>query len=317
MKNDLVVKSNDLIEARYELSLNEQKIMLYSVSKIDRENDNFNTINVSVKKFFQLLDTSTERYTELREIVRTLRGKEIIIDTPQGEIITGWLSSIEYKQDTGTIDLEFSQKLLPYLLQLKERFTRYQLRNILYLKSKYGIRLYELMKQYQTIGMREFKLEELKYILFIEGQYKRIYDLERFVLKPAIKEINKYTDINLSYEKNKTGRNITSILFKIESKDKSKLEYVNYLDESYNIKDMQKKMGLINVNLNSEQVITLYERAVEFVNDESMKIFEYIRLNYEYIKRRKGVRNIYSYLLQAIEEDYASARGQISLDYYL
>lgn len=317
MKNNLVVKSNDLIEARYELSLNEQKIMLYSVSKIDMEDDNFNIITVGVKKFFQLLDTSTERYTELREIVRTLRGKEIIINTPKGEIITGWLSSIEYKQDTGTIDLEFSQKLVPYLLQLKKRFTRYQLRNILYLKSKYGIRLYELMKQYQTIGKREFNLEELKYILFIEGKYQRIYDLERFVLEPAVKEINKYTDISISYKKIKTGRSITSILFKIEGKDKSRLEYVNYLDESYNIKNMQKKMGLAKENLNSEQIINLYEKSVEFIGGDGIEIFEYVKLNYIYIKNKKGIRNIYSYLLQATENDYASARAQISLDYYL
>lgn len=317
MENSLVVKSNQLIEARYELSLNEQKIILYSISKIDKGKENFNIITVGVKDFFKLLDTSTDRYTELRETVRTLRGKEIIINTPQGEIITGWLASIEYKQDTGTIDLEFSQKLTPYLLQLKERFTRYQLRNILYLKSKHGIRLYELMKQYQVIGKREFKLEEIKQKLFIEGQYERIYDLERFVLKPALKEINEHTDITVSYEKLKTGRSITSILFKIECKDKCRSEYVNYLNETYNIKDMQESMGLKKLNCNSEQIIKIYERAVEIVDDEETAIFEYVRLNYEYIKGKKGVRNIYSYLLQAIEEDYASARGQISLDQYL
>lgn len=317
MENGLVVKSNKLIEARYELSLNEQKLILYSVSKIDRSKENFNIVTVGVKDFFRLLDTSTERYTELREIIRGLRGKEIIIDTPEGEIITGWLSSIEYKRDTGTIDLEFSQKLIPYLLQLKERFTRYQLRNILYLKSKYGIRLYELMKQYQSIGKREFKLEEIKGILFIEDQYERIYDLERFVLKPAKEEINKYTDINIYYEKMKTGRRITSLLFKIDCKDKDRKEYVNYLNETYQVKDMQKSMGLKDENFDSEQIINIYEKAVEMIEDEEIAIFEYIRLNYQHIEGKKGVRNTYSYLLKAIKEDYASARIQINLGYYL
>lgn len=315
MENSLVVKANHLIEARYELNLNEQKIILYSVSKINRKKNNFNIITIGVKDFFELLDTSTERYTEIRKIIRKLRNKEIIIDTPEGEIITGWLSSIEYKRDTGTIDLEFSQKLIPYLLQLKKRFTRYQLRNILHLKSKYGIRIYELMKQYGTIGRREFKLDELKRILWIEDQYKRIYDLERFVLKPAKKEINEYTDIRIDYEKIKSGRRITSILFTIESKDQNREVYIDYLDEFYNIKEMKLKMGLKEENFSTEQIMSIYEKTVEKVGDTDIDLFEYVRLNYLYIEDK--ARNKYSYLLKALENDYASAIGQISLDYYI
>lgn len=316
MENRLVVKSNNLIEARYELSLNEQKIILYSVSKLDREKENFNIITVNVKEFFNLLDTSSERYSELRSLVRELRSKEIVINTPEGEIISGWLSSIEYKRNDGTVDLEFSHKLIPYLLQLKERFTRYQLRNILYLKSKYGIRLYELMKQYERIGKREFKLDHLKKILFIEGQYERMYDLERFVLRPAKDEINKHTDLVVDYEKIKTGRRITSILFKIESKDQDRKIYVDYLNETYSIKDMKNKMGLGKENFDAEQIVEIYSRAVaKLENEEEKDIFEFVRLNYIHIKSK--ATNRYGYLLDALDNDYASARGQIKLDYYI
>ena len=150
MTDNLVVKANDLIEARYELNLNEQKIILYAVSKLDRSKENFTIISLNVKEFTKLIGTTTERYTEIREIVRELRSKEIIINTNERELITGWLSSIEYIKKSGIIELEFSEKLVPYLLQLKKRFTRYQLKNILYLKNKYSIRLYELMKQYRA-----------------------------------------------------------------------------------------------------------------------------------------------------------------------
>lgn len=316
MKNSLIVKSNQLIQARYELSLNEQKIILYAASKIDRELNNFNYIELDINDFTDLLETKGKRYDEIRETVRELRTKEIIINTDEKEFITGWLSSITFYKNTGKIKLRFDDDLIPFLLQLKERFTRYQLKNILNLKSKYSIRLYELMKQYEFRKQKEFKLEELKKILFIEDKYDRVYDLEKYILKVAKQEINKHTDINIDYEKIKTGRRITSILFTIESKDQEREIYIEYLNKNYKIKEMQREMGLSNENFNSKQIINIYELAVKKLeNEEEKNIFEYIRLNYLHI--RDKARNKYSYLMKALENDYAVAAAQIKLDYYI
>lgn len=312
MKDSLVVKANQLVEARYDLNLNEQKVILYAASKLDREQNHFNYIELDINEFTELLDTKGKRYDEIRAITRELRKKEVIINTDDKEYIVGWVSSITFYKNTGKIKLRFDDDLIPYLLQLKKKFTRYQLKNILYLKSKYSIRIYELLKQYENIGKREFELQELKKILFIENQYNRVYDLERFVLVPAKEEINKHTDILIDYEKIKTGRKITSILFKIEPKDQDQRVYIEYLNQYYNIKDMKAKMGLSNENFNTKQVMEIYEKAVEKVQDE-FDIFEYIRLNYIYVKGKGSARNIYSYLLKALDGDYAAAIGQLSL----
>lgn len=311
MKDNLVVKANKLIEARYDLNLNEQKIIIYAASKIDREQDYFNYIELDINEFTELLDTKGKRYEEIRDITRELRRKEIIINTDKKEYIAGWLSSITFYKNTGRIRLRFDDDLIPYLLQLKNRFTRYQLKNILYLKSKYGIRIYELLKQYEGIGQREFELQELKKILFIENQYNRVYDLKRFVLTPAVEEINKHTDINISYDDIKQGRKITGILFTIESKDTQDQVYIEYLNQYYNIQDMKFKMGVSNENFNSKQVMDIYEKAVEKVGNEDIDIFEYIRINYISIKDK--ARNKYAYLLKAIDNDYAGAVGQLYL----
>lgn len=310
MENSLVVKHNKLIEARYDLNLNEQKIILYAASKLDRNKKKFNIISLNIRDFFELLGTTQERYTEIKEIVRGLRKKEVIINTDERELITGWLSSIDYLRDIGIVELEFSDKLIPYLLQLKEQFTRYELKNILYLKNKHSIRVYELIKQYENIGKRKFNLEEFKKLLTIEGQYNRIYDLERFVLEPAVNEINKYTDIIVNYEKVKTGRKITHILFKIESKDEDGKMFIEFLNEFYNIEDMKLKMGLSEENFNNKQVVDVYELACQKTQDK-FDVFEYVRLNYLAIKDK--ARNKYSYLMKAIENDYAKAAAQLNL----
>lgn len=312
MENGLVVKNNNLIEARYDLGLNEQKIILYAVNKLDRDKEKFNILSLNIRDFFELIGTTQERYTEIRETVRGLRKKEIIINTKERELIVGWLSSIDYLKDEGTIELEFSEKLIPYLLQLKERFTRYEIENILYLKNKHSIRIYELMKQYEKIGKREFELEQFKYLLMIDKQYKRVYDLERFVLEVAQKEINEFTDLNITYEKLKKGKKVTGLLFEIESKNKEKQVYIEYLNGTYNIKEMKSKMGLSNENFSAEQIINLYELSIEKTEGE-FNPFEYCRLNYLHVKNLKQVRNMYAYLCDSIAKDYAAARGQLSL----
>lgn len=318
MINSLVVKSNDLIEARYQLNLNEQKIILYAVSKLDRNKDHFNILKLNVKEFVELLGTQTDRYSEVREIIRELRKKEIVIHAKEGEIITGWLSSIQNKN--GVIELEFSEKLIPYLLQLKERFTSYELKNILYLKNKYSIRIYELLKQYENMSTntRKFELLELKKMLMLdENQYSRFYDFNRFVLKPSMEEINKFTDIDVNYERVTKGNKVIGIHYHINYQ-KTNYEYIEYINRNYNIKEFKEKSGLANENFNSEQIIELYtvaseKLAYEYETGEDM--FEYIKLNYLHMMKNKTVRNRYAYLKKALDEDFAVARGQIKFNY--
>lgn len=314
MQSDLIVKSNNLIEARYDLTLNEQKIILYAVSKLDRTKEKFNILTLNIIDFTKIIGTSSKRYTEIREIVRELRKKEIIINTEDEEIITGWLSSIRYIKDSGTIELEFSERLVPYLLQLKSRFTRYQIKNILYLDSKYGIRMYELLKQYEVIKKRTITLVDLKKILMIEDKYDDFRNLDRIVIRSSLKEINEKTDLNITYKKNKKGRSIDSLTFFIESKEDKK--YIEYLNKTYNIKEFKERSGLKDENFSSKQIIELFTIATEALTDpEQEDLFEYIRLNYLHILKNKKVINKYSYLKKALNEDFAAARGQIMLEY--
>lgn len=317
VKNSLVVKSNKLIQARYKLNLNEQKIILYAVSKLDREKENFNVLEMEVKDFTKLIDSSPKRYTEIRGIVRKLRKKEVIIDTEERELITGWLSSIEYIKDTGKIRLKFSDDLIPYLLQLKEQFTKYQLKNILYLKNKYAIRIYELLKQYQSIGERKFELKEFKKMIGCEGKYKDFRNFKRAVLEKSKEELCNKTDICFKYEKIKSGRKVIGIKFTIDSNiDKTK-EFIDALYSDDQIEDIKNKSGLGYEKFSKKQIIELYEIAVEKTSISGISPYEYIKLNYFNMCENKGVRNKFAWLKKALEEDYAKAAAQISLDYYV
>jgi plasmid replication initiation protein len=73
------------------------------------------------------------------------------------------------------IKLRFHSDLKPFLLELKQRYLVYDIRNILSLTSIYSVRLFELLKQYQKIGKRRFELDELKSLLSIEPNEYALY----------------------------------------------------------------------------------------------------------------------------------------------
>ncbi len=318
MENKLVIKSNDLISANYSLNLNEQKMVIYAITQLDKNNkETFNSISLNIREFIDLLSITDRNYDQIRDIARKLRKKEIIIDTDKFEYITGWFSSVTFNKSSGDMIIRFDDDLVPYLLQLKEKFTRYELKNILSMKSSYSVRAYELLKQYESIGRREFELDKLKECFGLhENEYSRIYDFEKWVLKVAEQEINNNTDIQIDYEKIKKGRKVVGIKFNIHSKNKD--SYIEYLNQSYNIKEFKEKAGIESENFNAKQVLELYEIAVNMLIDDyesEADLFEYIRLNYLFMKKKKSVKNPFTYLRRALKEDYAIARGQIKFDY--
>ena len=109
----------------------------------------------------------------------------------------------------------------PYLLQLKENFTRYELIYTLYFKSKYTIRLYELVNSIHYRELEEyrsvFSLEELRKALGGET-YTEYRDFKRRVLDVAVNEINAHSDKQVSYTPIKKGRNVVAIELCIQTK---------------------------------------------------------------------------------------------------
>lgn len=314
MENSLVVKANDLVQARYELSLLEQKIILYAVSKLDRETSKFNIISLSVAEFTDCLDGSLIRYKEIKEVVMKLMDKKLYINTDKDELVAHWVSAIRYTHGTGIVELEFSEMLIPYLLQLKNRFTKYYLKNIIHLKNKYSIRVYELLKEFQGLEKRNFDLEEFKRILMIEDKYSEFKDFNKWILKPTMQEINQHTDLEISYEKVTRGRKVIGINYTIASKEDA--SYVEYLNNTYNMSELKSRMGLDKENLNSKQIIELYTIATEKTQDE-VDPFLYAQLNYKHMIKNGTARNKFAYMKKALENDYAKAFAQLKYNHII
>lgn len=225
-RNQFVVKSNDLIQkSRYSFNLEAQRIILFAISKIKPQDTVNEWYEFSVSDICHacgITDDSGANYIMIKNYLKDLRDKSWYIDLPDGTTTTvSWLDKVKINQGSGTVQVRFDEDLSNYLFDLRRRYTQYKLDTVLCFKSKYSIRLYELMKSYVMqdtfIRMNEkdidFTVDEIRKRLDAET-YDRYADFKRKVLAPAIREINRYSeDLFIEYEEIKNGKKIEKINF--------------------------------------------------------------------------------------------------------
>ncbi|MEH6891863.1 replication initiation protein [Bacillus sp. JJ864] len=244
--NNIVSKSNTLIEANSRLNLVEQKMLLCLASNIEPSDRDFKTYTFPIKQFHDLLGLSgSTKYTELSKITKELLSKVIEIRVGEELIQVSWLSSAIYNRNKGTIDMRFDPLLKPFLLELSSKFTSYRLANVVKLKSTYAIRIYELLKQYEDLKERTISLENLRYYLDAMDVYPNYANFKQRVLKPSQKELNQKTDIFFEFEEIKSGRKVQKIRFIIRSqknKDSDLIRFEEKLDQFQQLNTFEQKV---------------------------------------------------------------------------
>lgn len=222
-RDQLVVKSNEIIQrARFNLTLEEQKILSYVVSKVRPDDTFFVPLPFSIQDFCDVCGLSLDggsAYKYVKDSLKHLSDKSIWVKMDNGdEILVRLLQNVKINKDSGVVDVTFDRMMIPYLLFLRDRFTQYQLRNVIAMGSKYSPRLYELLKSYE--GLHEPIVFELDYLKekFFAQTYDRYPDFKRKVLDLAVSEINQFTDLNVIYTPEKNGRKVARIEFTVRRK---------------------------------------------------------------------------------------------------
>lgn len=213
----IVVKSNTLIQqTRYELSLQEQRILLYLISKIKPDDTEIKETEISIIDFCKVCGIDTQNkgiYSYVKSILKNLADKSNWIEfEPDTETLVRWIDTLSIHKGSGTVKISLSRNLTPYLIGLRKQYTQIPLFNILPMKSKYGIRLYEILKSYANLGSKRIGIDELKKRLNAES-YKDTSNFKKKVLFPALKDIERYGDIKVSTIFIKTKNKITHIEF--------------------------------------------------------------------------------------------------------
>jgi len=217
----IVKKSNALIQkARYTFSLQQQKILCFLITHL-AENDTHETEKkFDIKTFYDFMEVDSKNYERVRENLKALRDKSWFITSEDGtETSVSFLTKISTNKRNGTATVFFDRDILPYLQELKTKYTTYKLYYIMTMKSQYSIRLYELFKSVAGKTNWYFSVEELRKLFMCEKNYSLMADFKKRVIEPAIKEINEKTDITVDFTYVSEGRKILGIDCHVEYKN--------------------------------------------------------------------------------------------------
>jgi plasmid replication initiation protein len=247
-KSVLVVKSNRLIEASYRLGLNEQRIILYAICRCREEQKGLfpdEPVVITADAFakqFPSIDKG-HVYHQLKEAMDALYERSITLyetgdDTGLEQVSkTRWISKASYIDGAGRIKVVFTSDVIKYITRLEEEFTSYQLEKVGNMTSAHAVRIYELLTQHRDIGNRTLNLVWLRETLQIApDEYKLTANFVRKVIDIAVDQINKHSDLTVSYKPVKTGRAITDFAFKIKDKERKAKAASAPTDETYRAK---------------------------------------------------------------------------------
>jgi len=232
---NLIVKHNYLISASYRLSLTEQRIIINCIGKIRSDLPaGHQAFSVSVEEFATTHDiTDKQAYFELSSAVNQLYDRYLSIDSASmpkefrqkadinGKIDVRWLSAkATYDSDQQKVYLWFSPQIMPYLSQLKQNFTKYDISNIAKMTSAHAIRIYELLaeRQFQKYKRFSISLPALRERLQLENTHAVFGNLNSRVLAPAIRQINEYSNFVATIKTIKDGRKVIGLTFEFSIK---------------------------------------------------------------------------------------------------
>lgn len=294
---------------------------------IEPSDEHFQIYKFSVKDFQDMVGVKGNMHTYIKRIVTGLQEKTVTIPTKNSTLVVNWLASAEYFDQEGYIELEISNKLKPYLLGLKERFTSYHLQYILKLNSFYSMRLYELLKQYQFIKNSQIRidLDVLRdWLGLIEDdkeKYKQFGHFNAKVLKIAEAEINEKTDVFFSYQPIKQARKVVAIEFTIKRKEDlvTPSQIIGHtLPLSFNDEDGQGKFDLLpedtkefhepllSLGVSKKQIEKI---LISFPPEQIQKNIDYV------IKKRKDgsiTKSLGGFTYKAITEDWAALEESVA-----
>ena len=230
-KNELVVKSNRLVEASYRLTLAEQRIILLAIVEARRTQTGLsedNLLTILATDYAAMFDVpENQAYEQVKTAAQTLFRRYVVLydinpKTGKKDMLeVRWVSSVKYLNGEGAIQFRFAQDMVPYITRLEVEFTRYKLEKVAKMTSTYAIRLYELLIQWGSVGRREVELEWLKKTLMVDKDYPRLFDFKKWVIDVALSQINAHSDLSASYTQRKTGRNVTHLTFTFSAKEEA------------------------------------------------------------------------------------------------
>ena len=335
-----VEKSKALVWAQFQdYSPGELKILDTYLSRINPRDPDSSLVTFTKKEYADLMGLDADIRTEqLKSYTGGLLSNVVTIDLPEKGYVQYPLFSeakcyLDDKSGQVTIEVDCNHKLKTAFFDLASNgYVRYQLKNIISLKSQYSVRLYPKLKD-RPFGWT-VSVKELREMLgATAASYDVFKDFNKHVLQKAVKEINDITDINVTTENVRKGRSVVSIRFKVEEKKQillDKEQAALFVEEEEEeqftldgvldgepspIGDPNDPLSLcasaLPADFSREQVKMLRALALDHMpftvgslEEKELWLFDYLNQKTMLMKATPDVRSPFAWLRQAVAEDW-------------
>ena len=273
-----VVENNALITSVAKMQKTALKMFELAVSCIDTENvPENNTVYLSKEELFSFFEVgSNSKHTQFKEAIEIMQ-KQAYFKIKSNKALGIEYESIvpipyvKWNDYNDEVTIQFSEHIMPYLINLKAEFTQYKISELQKLNSKYSIILYRWLtmnyNQYEHYsnkgGRREEQVEEyrnpqisireLREMTDTVEEYQKMSHFTTWVLEKPLEEINDHTSFNVAYDKVKKGRSVDSIVFHITKKRRAD-------DNSYKLEDKTYQEAKAEKEANEDR---LYAKAMK------------------------------------------------------
>jgi plasmid replication initiation protein len=316
----IIRKANELVEARYRFDIWEMRVfakMLMTIRTADKDLQKYQIHISEIIKDFNLLDAG-DNYTSIKDAANKLLTKVIEIEkeTPEGSkwVRIPLLIAVEgfkNKSEGNYISVQFHPELKPFLMELKERYLQYDIRNLWGLTSVYSVRMYELLKQYERIGKRYFDVENLRLILGINpSEYKLYGHFKNKIILKAQNDLKEVTDIHFAFKEKKDSRRVVGLTFQILRNETTVLSHAETPAET--VSQNEHTIDETVLNALYEQVkgwgITLSRLRQLFVLYGEKRLKNGLDCTLDSISEGKVKGNKVGFFTKAVEENWMSQK---------
>lgn len=280
-KPSKVYKSTKINNASFgNFNLTDYQVFLHLISKIGgvtklgkylQPEELEKKYTLTSHEFSEIFSVSRQHcYTLLRKAVGKLIKTDIKVE--RLDLNEVWHINIcsvaKYNKSKGSINVEFTSHIMPYLAQVKEKFLLYNLKEIASFQSLYSTRLFELIKEFKTTGWMKKSVPQLRESFAVGSKFKVYADFRKRTFVPACKEINKIYNLDLRFEEIREKRRVVAIKFFFK---KTKVKEIT--DKLGNIRSIFKKPALNKMELKQKtEAKALVDQPILLDNQIELKV---------------------------------------------
>lgn len=225
-KTPKVYKNKKLNKATFAgFSHNDYQVFLHLVSKIGgvdgygkylQQNNLNKEYTLTANDFSSVFQVDIHHsYRVLKKAVDKLMRTDIRIEKEDNSGFSriNICSMADYNKNCGSITVHFTDHIMPYLAQVREKFVLYNLKEVANFGSLYTTRLYELIQEFKETGWMIKSVDELREIFAVGSKFKAYKDFKKYTFAHACQEINDNYNVGLRFEERKKGRKVDLIEF--------------------------------------------------------------------------------------------------------